>query len=297
MKIGVRNCDQEEKQQVPFIRNFFMNEQATTHALYKKLLTLYPRVFREQLGESMEQTFQDLWNEKRQTKKGLFGFVLRTFVETVIGIFKEHLLLPGDIMQTILKTIGSPSLISLLLILPFMIMKVVNRQNFNEDFPFVLFFDLWFNLFAISLILLPIVRARWTGNHDMANFSPTQGNNLLKKPKWAAIISVIVFLSPGILPLLDSLGWLSLDRLFNGPSPEVAYLPSLFISMGLILLPVTAGIIAGGPIVSTLRARGRLFAHPIHLIIVVVISFLFAAGIVGLIMDQWPCFMGVPNCD
>src|SRR5688572_16189746 len=109
-----------------------MNEQATTHALYKKLLTLYPRVFREQLGESMEQTFQDLWNEKRQTNKGLFGFVLWTFVETAIGIFREHLLLisPGDIMQTILKTFGSSAIISFLLILPLMIMEVVNRQNF-----------------------------------------------------------------------------------------------------------------------------------------------------------------------
>ena len=61
------------------------------------------RAFREQLGESMEQTFKDLCNEKRQTKQGLFGFVLWTFIETAIGIFREYLLLisPGDIMQTI----------------------------------------------------------------------------------------------------------------------------------------------------------------------------------------------------
>lgn len=83
-----------------------MYEQKAVHRLYRKLVNLYPRGFRERLSESMEQTFQDLWNEKRQTKKGLFGFVLRTFSETAIGIFKEHLLLisPGDIMQTILNT-------------------------------------------------------------------------------------------------------------------------------------------------------------------------------------------------
>jgi len=68
-------------------------------------------------------------------------------------------------------------------------------------------------------------------------------------------------------------------------------------SLGLILFPIAAGIIAGGPIVSTLRAGGSLFAHPLHLIIVVVISFLFAAGAISLIVDQWPCFMGVLNCD
>ena len=247
----------------------------------------------------MERTFQDLCNEKRLTKKELLGFVLWTFIETAIGIFKEHLLLisSGDIMQTILKTLGSSALISLLLILPFMFMEVFNRRHLNEDFPSMLFFVMWLNLFAISAILLPIMRARRTGDHDMANPIPTQKNTLLTNPKSAAMISVALFLAPGILPLLNSVGWLSVDRLFNGPNPEVSYLPGQILSLSLILFPVAAGIIAGGPIVRTLRAGGSLFAHPIHLIIVAIISFLFAAGLVSLIIDQWPCFMGVPNCD
>ena len=274
-------------------------EQNTACTLYKKLLTFYPGNFREKLGESMEQTFRDLWNEKKQSKRELFGFVLWTFIETTIGIFREHLLLisTGDIMQTILKNIGSSALISLLLILPFMSMEVVNRRNFNEDFPIFLFFILWLNLFAISLILLPILRARRTGNHDVANPISTHGNTLLTNPKSAAMISLALILSPGILPLLESVGWLSLDRLFNGPNPEVTYLPGMFMSIGLILFPIAAGMIAGRPIVSTLRTGGRLFAHPLHLIIVVVISFLFASGVVSLIVDQWPCFIGVPVCD
>ena len=49
---------------------------------YRKLLALYPRGFREQLGESMQQTFNDLYRE-RQTKPGWFGFMLWTFAETV----------------------------------------------------------------------------------------------------------------------------------------------------------------------------------------------------------------------
>jgi hypothetical protein len=200
-------------------------------------------------------------------------------------------------MQTILKTLEPAVLVSLLLIFPFMIMEVVNRRNFNEDFPFMLFFVLCLNLFAISLILLPIVRARRTGNHEEANPVPKQGNTLLTNPRSAAMISVVLFLLPGILPLLDTVGWLSLDRLFNGPNSEVAYLPGQIISLSLILFPVAAGIISGRPIVRTLRAGGSLFAHPINLIIVLVISFLFAVGVVSLIVDQWPCFMGVPNCD
>jgi hypothetical protein len=273
-------------------------------ALYKRLIAFYPRAFKEQLGESMEQTFNDLYKEKRQTKKELFGFVLWTFIETAMGIFREHLLLisSGVIMQTTLKTIGSPALVSLLIIFPFMIMEVVNRRNFNEDFPFMLFFGLWLNLFAINLILLPIVRARRTGKHDMANPVPTQGNALTTNPKSALMISIALILSVVILSLLVSLGWEPLERLLNDPNPEQLYVfgvqvASQFIALVLFSIPIAAGIIAGGPIIRTLRAGGSLFTHPINLIIAVGISFLFAVGVVGLIMDQWPCFMGVPNCD
>jgi len=275
------------------------NGQNMIPILYKKLLTLYPRTFREWLGESMEQTFEDLLSEKRQTKKGLFGFVFWTFIETAIGIFKEHILLiaQGDVMQTILKPLGSSAIISILLILPFMSMEVVNRRNFNEDFPVVLFFAMWLNLFGVSSILLPIVRGKWTSNPDMANPVPTQKNTLLTNPKSAALISIALILAPGILPLLDSVGWLSVDRLVNGPNPEVEYLPGLFITVGLIFFPIAAGVIAGRPIVNTLRAGGSLFAHPINLIIIIFISSTFAIGFASFIIDQWPCFIGVPVCD
>jgi hypothetical protein len=275
-----------------------IDKQNTVRTLYKKLLSLYPRGFKDRLGESMEQTFNDLYKE-RQAKQGLFSFLFWMFIETSMGIVKEHLLLisQGDIMPAIFKTVGSPALMSLLFVIPFMIMEVVNRQNLNEGFPFMLFFVLWINLFAISLILLPIVRGRRTGNHDMMDPVRTQRNILLTSPRSALMISIALFLSPIILIWLNSVGWVPVDRLLNGPNPEQPYVPGQVISLLLISFPVAAGIIAGGPIVSSLRAGGSLFAHPIHLIIVVVISFLFAASVVSLIVDQWPCFIGVPNCD
>ena len=143
-----------------------IDEPEIVHTLYRKLLALYPQTFKEQLGESMEQTFQDLWNEKQQTKKELFGFVLWMFVETAIGIFREHLLLisSGGTVQTILKSIGSPALISLLLILPFMIMEVVNRRNFNEGFPIPLFVIMWLLPVLFILTGMPILRNVRAGN-------------------------------------------------------------------------------------------------------------------------------------
>lgn len=69
-----------------------MNEQAKAYALYKRRLKLYPRVFRERLGESMEQTLSDLYNERR-TEYGLLCFVFWMFTETSIGMIKEHTLI------------------------------------------------------------------------------------------------------------------------------------------------------------------------------------------------------------
>jgi hypothetical protein len=106
-------------------------------------------------------------------------------------------------------------------------------------------------------------------------------------------------LFPFILSWLDSLSWVPLDlnRLFNGPNPEVPYPPGQIIALGFFVIPVAAGIIAGLPIVHTLRAGGSLFAHPIHLIVVALILSTFVIGFASLLIDQWPCFIGVPNCD
>jgi hypothetical protein len=55
--------------------NFRVDEKNTIPVLYEKLLSLYPRRFRERLGESMLQTFNDLYKE-RETGNARFGFIL-----------------------------------------------------------------------------------------------------------------------------------------------------------------------------------------------------------------------------
>ena len=89
------------------------------HILYKKLLRLYPRAFREQFGESMEQTFHDLYNEQKQVPVHGY-FVLSLFTETTIGIVREYLLLirEGEVMKNILANPRSAAITSSLLSLP-----------------------------------------------------------------------------------------------------------------------------------------------------------------------------------
>jgi len=108
-------------------------------------------------------------------------------------------------MKNMLINLRSPALISLLLVLPFMILELINRQSFNEGFPIPLFVILWLLPLIFIVVLMPIVR--------------------------------------------------------------------------------------------NVRAGDSLMAHPIQLLIRVVILVLIAWMWTSLLVDQMPCFLGVPNCD
>jgi hypothetical protein len=108
-------------------------------------------------------------------------------------------------MKNMFMNLRMPAIISLLLVIPFMIMEVMNRQHFNEGFPIPLFVMMW---------LLPVIF-----------------------------------------------------------------------------------ILTGMPIVRSLGAGNSLMAHPVNLLIRVVILVFIAWMWATLLIDQMPCFLGVPNCD
>ena len=131
---------------------------ANIRALYRKLLTLYPQRFKEQLGESMEQTFNDLYRE-RQTKPGRFRFVLWTFVETAMGIIREHVLLitKGATMKTTLAYPRFAALISaILLVVAFIVAPwiylVGNLRDAMGSFGYAVADFLYGPVWAASLI-------------------------------------------------------------------------------------------------------------------------------------------------
>jgi len=137
-----------------------MDKQATVRTFYKKLLTLYPQVFKEQLGESMEQTFNDLYKE-RQTKPGWFGFVLWMFVETAVGIVREHVLLitQGATMKNKLANPRSAALISsFLLAVAFIVAPVIylfgNLRDAMGPFAYAVADFLYGPVWAASLVTL-----------------------------------------------------------------------------------------------------------------------------------------------
>ncbi|GAB4577628.1 MAG: hypothetical protein Fur0022_03590 [Anaerolineales bacterium] len=136
--------------------------QGTIHTLYKKLLGLYPQGFRERLGESMEQTFNDLWQEQERENGSLFKFVFWTFAETAKGVVEEHALAlaQGDHMKNLATNPNSAALAGFLFALPFVVMNAMVGNQFE---PFLSFIrpdthtsSLEYRLLAVVLLLLPI---------------------------------------------------------------------------------------------------------------------------------------------
>ena len=104
--------------------------QNRVRVLYRRLLGFYPRGFRDRLGESMEQTFNDLYAERR-TKQGLVRFIFWMFAETGVGILREHVLLlaEGGMMKTFVSKPAWAAIASFILALPLGLTYVVLMFN------------------------------------------------------------------------------------------------------------------------------------------------------------------------
>jgi hypothetical protein len=69
------------------------------------------------------------------------------------------------------------------------------------------------------------------------------------------------------------------------------------IVLGAWLLSVAAFIVTLSPIVRDARAGRPLVTHPVNLALASVILLFVVAFVVSFVVDQYPCWIGVPNCD
>jgi hypothetical protein len=69
------------------------------------------------------------------------------------------------------------------------------------------------------------------------------------------------------------------------------------IVFGAWLLSVLALGFAVAPIVRGVRAGLGISASPLNLLVAAVISVLVVSFVAGIVVDQYPCWIGVPNCD
>lgn len=74
----------------------------------------------------------------------------------------EHLTrIPGNLK--------APAIISLLVVLPFVILELVNRRDLPQDFPVMLFITMWLLPLFFILALMPILRNLRAGNRSLIN--------------------------------------------------------------------------------------------------------------------------------
>ena len=108
--------------------------------------------------------------------------------------------------------------------------------------------------------------------------------NITINLKSAALISFLLVLPFAILESLNH----TITR-HNAPGLKVLF--------GLLWLLPTAFIVILVPIVRTVRAGNSIMANPINLLLRVAFLALIAMIWGSIIIDQIPCFIGVPNCD
>ena len=263
------------------------NELPEHRIFYRKLLKLYPRPFRERFGESMEQTFDDLCNESGAKVTTL---TIRLTVDTGIGIVKEHALhfSRRGVMTEILKDPKIAAVIGVLLFLPGAIMFSMILLGIEPSLGFLQPYvepsdpdapHILGSLIFLSLIfLLPAAAV-------FINIAATEGNALkgiLSNFGVAAIAGVLL-----VLPLLV------LELVYGQKTYTNFPLPLFGI---LWVLPVLF-VLTLAPLAKMVRAGAIIFENPFSLFLRVAFLVLTAAFWIGLVNDQMPCFLGVPNCD
>jgi len=89
---------------------------------------------------------------------------------------------------------------------------------------------------------------------------------------------------------------LSLGPLDPLLTAEGSRLGSLIV-LGALILLLLGFFVSLLPLVRGVRAGYSITANPINLLIAVMILLFILAFVGGVVIDQFPCWIGVPNCD
>lgn len=105
---------------------------------------------------------------------------------------------------------------------------------------------------------------------------------ILANLKSPALISLIITLPFAILELVN-------QRNFKADFPVVLFALLWFLPMLFIVMLM--------PIIQNMRAGRSAMVKPIKLFLTIITLFLIAIVWGSMVFDQFPCFVGVPNCD
>jgi hypothetical protein len=107
---------------------------------------------------------------------------------------------------------------------------------------------------------------------------------LLALPFLILFLQLIMGIEPSIGPL---------DPLIAAEGSRLG----TWIVLGMLILSLLGLIVSLAPVVRGLRLGQSLAAYPVNLAVAALILVFFLAIAAGIIVDQYPCWTGAPNCD
>jgi len=120
---------------------------------------------------------------------------------------------------------------------------------------------------------------------------------IITNPKYSAITSFLLALPFITLFLLFTFGKEpSLGSLDPALNPENSHLGS-FILFGSMVLLLVGFVVSVIPVVRNIQTGNGIAANPINLLLAITILLFIVAFAGVIIVDQYPCWVGVPNCD
>ena len=120
---------------------------------------------------------------------------------------------------------------------------------------------------------------------------------ILADPKLSAVSTILLALPFMCLVMSGVLGLeLSLGPLDLFLTAEGSRLGS-FIVLGTLILSLLGLAVSLALVVRGVRAGNGIMAYPVNLLAAVAILFCLLILFGAIIIDQYPCWIGVPNCD
>lgn len=259
-------------------------EKERIFTFYKRLLSLYPQVFREQFGESMEQTFNDICIEQEKLKgKISLPFVFLTFAETSLGVIEENIngVKGADQMNYWLKNFCIAALFSLFFTAAYWslgIWSIPSEVEAWSEGQSSTSQILW-NWLVYTLVFTPIVAGLRSGENTSIN--------AWLFPLASAVLFGLLIISP-----------FAFMEYWNNPVIQSGEYPFPYMLFSALWLPPTISFLVVTPIVRSVRAGESILKQPVGLVLRVLVLLFMATIWVHLIIDQMPCFLGgVPGCD
>lgn len=122
----------------------------------------------------------------------------------------------------------------------------------------------------------------------------------MKSPTASAIVSALLLLPFAAAFLIARLGIEPANSMIRelGTGPDGRTNPAGYAAqIGILVLVIAAAFVSWRSVMTTVRERGQPFANPVNLALAGVATMLLLGLGAGIVVDQFPCWMGEPNCD